>query len=60
MEIAQAEGNTNITAKLPGSAAAFTVPAGFLIPGTEYELNIGTVSAEGNMAFVETAFTTAD
>ena len=60
VEIAQAGGDVNITAKLPGSAAAFTVPAGFLIPGTEYELNIGTVSAEGNMAFVETGFTTTE
>jgi len=35
------------------------VPDGFLLPGTEYQLAIGTVSAEGNVSFVETTFTTA-
>jgi hypothetical protein len=30
-----------------------------LVPGTEYKLEIGTVSREGNRSFVETSFTTA-
>jgi hypothetical protein len=49
----------NLTARLPGSATTFAVPEGFLLPGTEYQLAIGTVSDEGNVSFVETTFTTA-
>ena len=49
----------NITARLPGSVATFAVPDGFLFPGTEYQLAIGTVSDEGNISFVETTFATA-
>ncbi len=48
----------NLTAKLPGSVAAFNVPNGFLLPGTEYKLSIGTVTDNGNIAFVETTFFT--
>ncbi len=59
IEIAQDELNVNITAKLPGSVATFAVPDGFLLPDTEYELGIGTVTGEGNISFVETTFTTA-
>ncbi len=50
--------DVNLEARLPGSAATFAVPDGFLRPGTEYQLAIGTVSAEGNTSFVETTFTT--
>ena len=48
-----------ITAKIPASVAEFSMPEGFLLPGKEYTLSIGTVSEDGNMSFVETAFTTA-
>jgi hypothetical protein len=48
----------NLTATLPGSVATFAVPDGFLRPGMEYQLAIGTVSDEGNISFVETTFTT--
>jgi hypothetical protein len=58
--IEQDELDVNLTAKLPGSATAFAVPNGFLLPGTEYMLGIGTVGEEGNISFVETTFTTAD
>jgi hypothetical protein len=57
--IEQDELDVSLTAKLPGSVAAFTVPDGFLLPGTEYQLGIGTVTDEGNISFVETTFTTA-
>jgi hypothetical protein len=49
----------NITARLPATMAQFAVPDGFLRPATEYQLGIGTVTAEGNASFVETTFTTA-
>ena len=43
---------------LPGDAKTFSVPDGFLLPGTEYKLAIGTVSADGNASFIESGFTT--
>jgi hypothetical protein len=57
--IEQEELDLNVTAKLPGSAAKFGVPDGFLLPGTEYVLGIGAVAEEGNASYVETSFTTA-
>ena len=47
-----------IRARLPGTETAFAVPGGFLAPGAEYKLAIGTVSREGNRSFVETSFGT--
>jgi hypothetical protein len=48
----------SLEATLPTSTAVFSVPDGFLLPGTDYKLAIGTVSAEGNVSFAETTFTT--
>jgi len=59
IEIEQEELHLNMTATLPASAASFMVPDGFLLPGTEYNLSIGTQSAIGNRSFVETSFETA-
>jgi hypothetical protein len=60
VEIENDELEVSLEARLPGSSSMFRVPGGFLRPATEYELAIGTVAAEGNISFVETAFTTAD
>ena len=57
--IEQEETAMSLTARLPGSAASFAVPDGFLLPGTEYVLAIGTITSEGNTSFVERTFTTA-
>lgn len=57
--IEQPELGVEITARLPGSAMSFAVPDGFLVPGTEYQVGLGTVTAEGNMSFVETTIKTA-
>jgi len=46
-------------ATLPGAATTLAVPDGLLAPGTEYKLEIGTMTREGNRSFVETSFTTA-
>jgi 3-phytase len=56
--VEQDELDVNITAKLPNSVTTFAVPNDFLIPATEYQLGIGTVTAEGNISFIETNFTT--
>lgn len=50
----------SLTTHLPGTANAFVVPAGFLAPGTRYQLGIGTVGSGGNSSFIETTFTTAN
>jgi hypothetical protein len=49
----------SVSAKLPGSATSFSVPDGFLAPGLEYVLSIGTMTSEGNITYVESTFTTA-
>lgn len=59
VEIEHDELKVNLTAKLPGSVTAFAVPDGFLAPGTQYGIGIGTMSHEGNISFVETTFRTA-
>jgi hypothetical protein len=48
-----------VRVNLPGDATTFAVPEGFLLPGTEYKLAIGTVAKEGNASFIETGFTTS-
>ncbi|MGH7527377.1 MAG: hypothetical protein ACREMX_11820, partial [Gemmatimonadales bacterium] len=59
VKIEQPDLDVEITARLPGSVASFAVPNGFLVPGTEYQLGIGTVTDEGNISLVETTFQTA-
>lgn len=59
VEIEQDELNVNITAKLPPTEVRFVVPHGFLRPGAEYQLGIGTVSGNGNISYIETSFATA-
>ena len=59
IEIQQDELGVSLKAEIPGTESTFNVPPGLLAPATEYEIGIGTVSAEGNIVFVETAFTTA-
>jgi hypothetical protein len=49
-----------IRANLLASATTFTIPEGFLSPGLEYKVAVGTVAKDGNRSFTETAFTTAD
>ena len=59
IKIEQSKLGVNLTSTLPGSATTFAVPDDFLRPGAEYQLDIGTVSRQGNISFVETTFTTA-
>lgn len=51
--------NVEVTARVPGAVSTFSVPDGFLRPGTEYQIGLGTVNREGNISFVETTLTTA-
>jgi hypothetical protein len=49
-----------IRTNLSGTVTKFAVPGGFLQPGTEYTLAIGTVTKEGNKSFTEITFSTGD
>jgi hypothetical protein len=49
-----------IKANLLATATTFTVPEGFLAPGLEYKVAVGTVAQDGNRSFTETSFTTAE
>ena len=57
--VEQEELDVSVTAKLPASATSFTIPDGFLLPGTEYMMGIGTVTKAGNGSYGEATFTTA-
>ena len=57
--IEQDELKVSVEAHLPGSASTFVVPDGFLAPGTEYTMGIGTVTEDGNASYIEGTFTTA-
>ena len=58
VRIEQRKAGASLTVQVPRSVSTFAVPDGFLFPGTEYVLAIGTVAEKGNIAFVETSFTT--
>ena len=60
IEIGQEEGNANITATISGAVPAFPVPDGFLEPGMEYKVGLGTLTTEGNISFIETSFRTTE
>ena len=47
-----------IRANLAGNATTFAVPDGFLMPGTEYKVAVGTVLKDGNGSFTESTMTT--
>ncbi len=49
----------DIRVTLAGDATSFAVPDGFLQPGLEYKIAVGTVAVGGNASFYETSFTTA-
>ena len=59
MVVEDEKSGREMNASLPASAIRFTVPDGFLMPGTEYKLAIAAVAADGNRSFIETAFTTS-
>jgi hypothetical protein len=60
VEIENDDLNVNVTSRLPGNATRFNVPPGFLLPGTEYELGVTSVSKEGNLSVAESSFVTAN
>jgi hypothetical protein len=59
VSVEQEETELKLSARLPGTATTFTMPDGFLQPGTQYKLAVGAVSHDGNTSLVEADFTTA-
>ena len=59
VEIENDDLQVNVTARLPGNATGFHIPQGFLLPGTEYEVGVTTVSKDGNLSVAESSFVTA-
>ena len=55
----QEQTGRDMRVNLVGSATSFAVPDGFLQPGLEYKIAVGTVAVGGNASFYETSFTTA-
>ncbi len=45
---------------LPADATSVTVPAGLLLPGTEYEFEVLAIAENGNQTITETCFVTGD
>lgn len=58
VEIENDDLEVGLTAELPGSATHFNVPQGFLLPGTEYEIGVMTISKNGNMSVAQGSFNT--
>lgn len=60
LELEQEDLELVLTVNLPAAATQFSPPAGWLIPGTEYVIGLGSITEEGNRTFVETTFTTSE
>ena len=60
IEIEQDEIGVVFQSKQIGASTSLLVPDGFLIPGMEYDLSIGTIAENGNASFIETTFKTAN
>ncbi len=58
--IEQDELQVEFTARLDGNVSKLAVPDGFLVPGNQYTLGLGTVAEDGNVSIIETWFTTAE
>lgn len=57
-EIENEETGNTLTVKLPADVTTFAMPPGYLKVETEYKISLGTVTANGNISFVETTFST--
>jgi hypothetical protein len=59
LELEQEDLELVLEVTLPASATSFSPPAGWLLPGAEYVVGIGSIGENGNRTFVESTFTTA-
>lgn len=58
IEIEQEDSEVKIEATLLNSKTSFLVPEKFLLPNTRYKVVVGSLSENGNLNFVESAFIT--
>jgi hypothetical protein len=51
------KGLRELRATLPGNSTVFAIPDGFLVPGSKYEVAVGSVHQSGNRSYQEIEFT---
>ena len=59
LELEQEDLEIVLKVDLPASANSFSPPPGWLLPGAEYVVGLGSIGENGNRTFVESTFTTA-
>ena len=55
-----AEPQQALRVNVPASQNRFAVPASMLVPGSEFQVGVGSVAQNGNVVFSEITFSTAD
>jgi hypothetical protein len=51
------KGPRELRAMLPGNSTVFAIPDGFLVPGSKYEIAVGSIHQSGNRSYQEIEFT---
>jgi len=51
------KGLRELRATLPGNSTVFAIPDGFLVPGSRYEVAVGSIHRSGNRSYQEIEFT---
>jgi hypothetical protein len=51
------KGLRELRATLPGNSTVFAIPDGFLVPGSKYEVAVGSIHQSGNRSYQEIEFT---
>jgi hypothetical protein len=59
LENESADPEQSLSLNLPADVTSFTVPANWLVPGSEYQVGIATIAPNCNIVFVESTFQTA-
>jgi hypothetical protein len=60
LEVEDEEEEVALKVDLPGDATSFSLPNGWLQPGTEYVLDIKAIAEDGNQTVTDLRFTTAE
>jgi hypothetical protein len=55
-----ADPEQTLTVNVPRGTTNFIVPASFMVPGSDYQVGLATVGENGNIVFVEVAFSTSE
>jgi hypothetical protein len=51
------KGQRELRATLPANSTVFAIPDGFLVPGSKYEVAVGSIHQSGNRSYQEIEFT---